>query len=244
MEQLIIPQYYVTLSLVALHVAATILKVKRGTFILLLFAFISSLLSMVFIIHTSGHPPVSGNFEKLQCFVFYLLLIALLAQIFMSKEKGQLRFFSIPALIIIILPLFSEMKLSEHYIIYEKAEVVLFFQMRLISMALFAFSISCSLEALFLRLKDSESGYFIHLGRNFCLLGAAAFLSGEFFGSLWALDGWGDPWRWSNSFFTAGAMFLLSMLAGHIPAHYLKNNLMRIIFPAIPLVIIIVSYLT
>lgn len=242
MIHLLIPLYYSTLGLLILHIAATLLGIRKYEILFQAIILGFSFTSVVMMAITSGHLPVSGDFEKLQCMVFYILLFSTLNNIALSTTR--IRFYSFFSLIILAIPLLGELQTSEHYIIYDHFEVVLFFQLRTLSMAFFALSVTCSIEAFFAKQMNNSEQNLIHLARNYGLLGAAAFLGGEFFGSLWALYGWGDPWRWSRGFFMAGAMFLLSMIAGHIPPAYLKNSNAKIILPAIPFLIILVFFLS
>ena len=143
--------------------------------------------------------------------------------------------------LLLVMP--GEKTVAENYIIYSKPHAVLFFQLRMLAIALFSYSLSLYTSAWLQHKNEQNFNSLKHMARNFLLLGAAAFLGGEFFGSVWALYGWGDPWRWSKGFFLAGAIFLLSMIAVHIPAVYMKRKSLQVVIPSIPVFVIVVAYI-
>jgi hypothetical protein len=235
--------FYVTMSLVGLHTLFSLLKMYFLSHLFLIAAFLSSLTAVVSMTYFSGHLPVSGDFEKYQHIAMFMLLFSLLHYAFQRKYKPKISISGLLVFVFLLLILPGEKTVAENYIIYSKPDVVLFFQLRMLAIALFSYSLSLYFSALLQHRKNENFNTLKHMARNFLLLGAAAFLGGEFFGSVWALYGWGDPWRWSKGFFLAGALFLLSMIAVHIPAVYMKKKSLQVLFPSIPIVVIVVAYI-
>lgn len=237
------PLYLITLCLLGLHFLISLLKKHFWTKVVLVISFVSSLLSVIAMTIVSGHVPVAGDFEKLQTIAFYLICIGLIQQSGSYAKaclSGSFSFFAF--LVMLIIP-FGRMEVAENYLIYSKPEIVLFFQFRMLSMAFFLYSLSLFFDA-YLHVVDNQ--FFankLRLARNFVILGAAFFLGGEFFGSIWSLNGWGDPWRWSKSFFMASVMFFLSMLALHIPISFMKTAKHYVVVPALPIFAILIVYL-
>jgi ABC-type transport system involved in cytochrome c biogenesis permease subunit len=235
--------FFGTMVLLALQVTFVLLQknafIKINGWLIVL----STIITIISLIFVSGHFPSSGDFEKMQNIV---LIIVLLGVIFNKRSQDHSKinnWFWIIAFIFQIIPLLSDLKVSENYIIYNRAPIILFFQFRLIAVAMFAFALSNSLAAFQKVNFSSEYNYLMQTNRNFTLLGAAVYLSGEFFGSIWALQGWGDPWRWSKGFFLATIMFLFSMISSHLPGFLYKTSTQRIVFSSLPLLAIILSYI-
>lgn len=235
--------YFFTTVLVLIHSVFALLKRRFLSITFLIPAFASSVLGSVSVFVISGHLPVSGDFEKYQHIVMFMLLISLLQHVIFSRKGFENSISGVFALLFLLLILPSEKSVSDDYLIYSRLDVVLFFQLRMLSIAFFSYAVSQYIHALFHAKHTEIYRESVRTARNLTLLGAAVFLCGEFFGSIWSLNGWGDPWRWSKSFFLAGSMFLLSMLAAHIPASYVKNRNVFVSLSAIPLIVIILSYI-
>jgi hypothetical protein len=234
---------YLTTSMVALHVLSEITGKHLISRICLILALISSIAAVACMTYVSGHVPVSGDFEKYQNIAMFMLLFAVMQNIFQPDKQinNPVNGFIVLIFLLLIFP--GKKTVAENYIIYSKVDVVMFFQLRMLAMAMFAHAISLYISA-WVRYKSNKVFLTLkHQARNFTLLGAAAFLGGEFFGSVWALYGWGDPWRWSRGFFLAGAMFLLSMLAVHIPPVYMRKKSLQVILSSLPLIVIVVSFI-
>lgn len=242
-EKLLIELYFLNILIIVLSVIFTVYGKRKSSLILSVISLLFLSLSVAGMIQVSGHVPVSGNFEKYHNIVLYIMLFGVLQNVVFQKVDFQNSVFVFFALILMLLILPSEKTISENYLIYSRLDVVLFFQLRMLAMALFIYAISLNLNAFLDRKSVQKRKLFLKLGRNFTLLGASAFLGGELFGSFWALNGWGDPWRWSKGFFAATVMFLLSMLAGHIPSKYLKNPIVAIGLVTLPLLIIVFAYI-
>jgi hypothetical protein len=138
----------------------------------------------------------------------------------------------------------TEPSSPEHYLVYERPDVNLFFYLRNSAAGLIALAISCFMMTLFPKnTAESEAAHLFH-GRNFTLLGAGFYMAGEVAGSWWAFEGWGDPWRWSRGFLLAGAMFLLAMLPLHLPPPYRKHPKITALLASLPLSAFILLHLT
>ena len=79
-------------------------------------------------------------------------------------------------------------------------------------------------------------------GRNFLLLSALAFLSGEYAGIIWCQNGWGDFWHWSPAFFQSTLIILCLMFAFHIPGRNPKSDDIRsVIAVMLPLLMLTIK---
>jgi hypothetical protein len=190
----------------------------------------------------SGHLPVAGDYEKSHTIVFFVLLTGLIYRWFAKPAAPNNKAFMPLALIVLLLSLFSGLRVSDNYLIYSMPSVVLFFQLRMLAIALFIFALSLYVSAFQNRSENLRYQAFMQYAKGITVLGAAAFLGGEFFGSLWSLNGWGDPWRWSSNFFIASGIFLLSMLSVHVPARYRKTQLQEVLIPSAILLVITLLY--
>ncbi len=191
----------------------------------------------------SGHLPFSGDFERLQALSFMILAIGVLREFLAGRELPVNWILPMINWLILVLAINDRMVVSEDFIIYHRIDVGMFFYLRKLAIALFIAATS-EITIGYLAVKNEDYRQkWLSLIRNLILLGGGLFLSGEFAGSVWALLGWGDPWRWSRGFLLAGAMFLLSLTVLHLPIQYLKTPLRRYLLTVIPLVVIIFLYL-
>jgi len=240
MENLLIYSYFITLALIIIIIALLFFKQFSVIRILGLACLVSVGFSYIGIYLYSGHLPTSGSFEKLQNIVFILILIGSYFTI-RSLNKNENFLFWFLALFFQTFVLLDGFEITSYFFMYDNIWVILFFQLRIISIALFTYALSSYITVLFLEsnLKEQMS----KRGRNFTLLGAIVFLSGEFSGSYWALLGWGDPWRWSKGFFLASAMFLLSMAVSHLPSKISSNLKFKALISASLLVLILLIFI-
>lgn len=236
--------YISTLLLLAVNVFLITIKKTKILRVAGILAAISSLIGVGFCIASSGHLPMSGTFEKMQNIVAIILSLGVFYYFIDSKRGFQSFEFVFVVIIFQAVVLFDELKVDNYYFMYENIYVIGFFQFRLISMAIIAFAISLYISAL--RLKDDNRNRLLimHRARNFTLLGAIFFLCGEFSGSVWAQIGYGDAWRWSKNFFLSGGMFLLALLGSHFSPKWVNTKAKQAVLPLIPLVVIIILFLT
>jgi len=236
--------YFAGLFLLAINVLLGILgKYKLNS--ILGFITLGTLLTGVsLVVVNTGHLPMSGTFEKMQNIALVIVICGLIYELINLKNDKKSFEFWIIALIFQAVALFDVLEADPYFYLYENTWVALFFQFRLISMALIGFAISKYLSALRYTTGGKEKLSMFNIAGNFALLGAIIFLCGEFSGSVWAQIGYGDAWRWSKNFFLSGGMFLLALLVSHLNPAWLKNRNIQIILSLIPLVIIQILFLT
>lgn len=236
--------YFAGLFLLAVNVLLGVLgKYKLNRFL----GFITlgtTLTGVILVFINTGHLPMSGTFEKMQNIAFVIVLCGLIYEVINRKTDKKSYEFWIIALIFQAVALFDVLKADPLFYLYEVSYVAMFFQFRIISMALIGFAISKYLSALRFETGDKSKLSMLNVAGNFTLLGAIIFLCGEFAGSVWAQMGYGDAWRWSKNFFLSGGMFLLALLVSHLNPAWLKNKNVQIIVSLIPLIIIQILFLT
>lgn len=232
-----------TLFLLSINVFLSILKKERINRLVGFVTLLSAALSIFFVYYESGHLPMSGTFEKMQNIVFVIVLLGLIYEFVNKTRKINFSEFWIIALVFQSIVFLDDLKADPMYYMYDNIFVALFFQLRLISMAVLAFSLSMYLTSFRLQSGSEEKAFVMHHAANFTLLGAIIFIAGEFSGSMWAQLAYGDSWRWSKNFFTSGAMFLLALLVSHIPKLWKKNKNIEILFSIVPILIILILFL-
>jgi hypothetical protein len=236
--------YFSTLFLLTVNVLFAVLRKRKINQILGFVTLISAAVSVVLVYVASRHLPMSGTFEKMQNIVLIIVALGWIYEFINRKKEIFALEFWIIALVFQSLALFDELKIDPMFYMYDNIFVALFFQLRLISMAILAFAVSQYITALKLQTSSSEKLFMMHHAVNFTLLGAVLFLSGEFAGSMWAQLAYGDAWRWSKNFFTSGGMFLLALLGSHLNPTWLKSKNIQITLSIIPLLIILILFLT
>jgi hypothetical protein len=242
-ENILISIYFSTLFLLAANILFVVLKKYRIAKVSGVLTFICALTAVVMIFIQSGHLPMSGTFEKMQNIVLIVILLGLYYDFRNRKNDFVSYEYWIVAIVFQALVLFDEMKTDQFYYMYDVVWVKLFFQFRLISVAILAFAFSQYLTALRLKTGSEEKTRVVLRAGNFTLLGAIIFLCGEFSGSVWAQLGYGDAWRWSKNFFFSGGMFLLSLLGSHLSPSWLKSVNTKIYLSMIPVLVIIILFL-
>lgn len=189
----------------------------------------------------SGHPPVYNRFGTLQQIVLVMVLLDQLRT--MAGKAPNPASWHLALLLQGAVLIFGMEPDPDSYYMYQKLYVILFFQLRITSMGLFAHALSCWIGSLIPSRGKDQRIPLEHRGRNFMLLGAAVYLAAEFSGSWWAWLWWGDPWHWSKGFFFAAVMFLLALLGSHIPGSYGRNFRLKALFSLLPLCFILLTYL-
>ncbi len=215
MELFLIITYYSTLALLIGVATLTIVRQYTWAYYLRCAAIALSLTSLIgFYVH-SGFLPVYNKFATLQNIV---LLVLLASQYYAKRQHPMVSVLSSCTVVILqALVLCYEFTPDTAYYMYQKVYVTAFFQCRVWAMACFTLSSIQYAASLWLPDRDNDYPYALKQGRNFTLLGASFFLAGEFSGSYWCLQWWGDTWHWSKGFMLAMVVFLLSMLSRHVP---------------------------
>ncbi len=239
-----IPLYFSTLFLIAANILLAVLKKQKIAGLFGIPALISAAASVVLVYVNSGHLPMSGTFEKMQNIVLIIMALGVFYNLRNRKEGFYSFEFLFIAFFFQAFVLFDELKVDDFFYMYDNAFVAMFFQLRLSSVALIAFALSQYIAALRYGDDAKTREKIRHRARNFTLLGAIIFLSGEFSGSVWAQTAYGDAWRWSKNFFMSGGMFLLALLGSHLNPEWLKSWKKQIYLSALPLLIIIALFIS
>lgn len=183
----------------------------------------------------AGRLPLFGPFEAM---VLILFVTGVLAQVFTRKSLSDILFSRINSLVtlgILALIWFQPMTLNPNYYMYENIWVFLFFFLRLVAVAVLVHG---TVQFLCLAWsgenKDGIDGFYFQGGRNTLLIGICTYLTSEWAGSLWCLNWLGDSWQWSQGFFKASLVFLLVMMACHLPGQMVKRPVVKGVIGSIP----------
>jgi len=190
---------------------------------------------LFFLIILSAHRlPIFGVFESVTTLTLILGLLHL-SSLFTGNTSDRLihyahsKWIYVSIVLLLIYLAFFPKAVNEDFYMYDNIRVVVFFNFRIVSCAVFLYSALTLCAALY----HGFPGY-IHMGRNFLLAGAAIFLISEFSGSLWCLSWWGDSWHWSKGFLKASSLFLPAMMACHVPPSWNLSRCMQGIIGSIP----------
>lgn len=91
----------------------------------------------------------------------------------------------------------------------------LFFLSRPLSFGLTLFALAGAWDACFT--SERLRAEVLCQSRQAALLGGLIFLGGEISGCFWGFMGWGTTWRWSGNFYFSAMLFVLYMVALHVP---------------------------
>lgn len=209
--------YGLTFLFYSLAFVFRLLKRKRGENILALVALISNG-SVLFLIYAiSGHWPFFNLFESLLCVTMILGLLGLFLH-HADLHLPDVRIWVwLEVLLVLAITLFTLKAPSEFLYDHDYIYILLFHGFRIAALAVMLFSSAFFIQSF----KDRRGGLSedirSHQGRNFLILSAALFLSGEYVGVIWCQKGWGDFWMWSEGFFQSTIVVLYLMLAFHLP---------------------------
>lgn len=89
----------------------------------------------------------------------------------------------------------------------------LFFLSRPVSLGLTLFALGGAADIF---LRDEDPGILFQ-SKQAAFLAAIVFLGGEIAGCYWGFAGWGTTWRWSGNFYFSAMLFVLYMVALHVP---------------------------
>jgi len=223
--------YLVITGLVMVELPAVGFKTNKIYSLFVSLRLLTCFTGIVFIGFSVGRPPMFGPFEST---VYILFIMGILSLVFQKNWGYQRRFAlfsSLGVLIILLLQWSKPMALNGDYFMYTNLWVTLFFNFRLLAAAFLAHGACQYLGTLFGEKKEVvlSSG-----GRNTLLTGACLYLAGEWAGSLWCLNWFGDSWQWSRGFFKASILFLLIMVACHLPPGITRNKVIRGVSGTLP----------
>lgn len=196
---------------------------------------LACLTGLIYIIFITRRPPLFGPFETS---LYIIFVLNVLQKVYRQKtfsllwKTRYLLITSIIILLILILQLGKPIVISENFFMYDNIWVILFFNLRLLSVAFFAHAmilyLTCFSEG------REESDIITRSARVNLLVGTFIYLISEWSGSLWCLSWFGECWRWSHGFFKSTMLFLLVMLVCHMPQLSGKKKLLKITFGILP----------
>jgi hypothetical protein len=92
----------------------------------------------------------------------------------------------------------------------------LFFQLEALAFVLLLFSAAYYLLCLVEKGRLPDERSYMQKGRRYLLMGFTVFLTSQFFGSIWSLQGWGDYWMWGKMSSMGVVVWFYLMLVIHM----------------------------
>ncbi len=116
---------------------------------------------------------------------------------------------------------------------------VLFFLSRPVSLGLTLYALGGATDCLL----TGKNGYarMIATSKSTVLLATIIFLGGEIAGCYWGFMGWGTTWRWSGNFYFSAMLFVLFMVALHVPRSLFSSTKAYTLGFSIPLTVIAIA---
>ncbi|MDY0220624.1 MAG: hypothetical protein RBR67_05775 [Desulfobacterium sp.] len=171
--------------------------------------------------------PLFGAFESVMYVSFILTLFANFTLPRVEAACNQRLFIVTHGVICLLLGVQATrpMAFNADFFMYDNLWVNLFFNLRLNAAGFLIWAAILFMVGLRVcQGKDAKDRFdratgdrLIHQGRNFLLAGIVVYLMSEWSGSLWCLNWLGETWQWSRGFLKAAIVFLLAMLASHLP---------------------------
>lgn len=196
---------------------------------------------LAWLVFSERRFPLFGSLESV---VYVSFLLALLGRFaspiveIVTKKRLALVTHGVICLMLAVQAT-RPMEFNADFFMYDNLWVNLFFNLRLNAAGLLIWAaILFMVGAGFWQGKDTavrETGdRLIYQGRNFLLAGIVVYLMSEWSGSLWCLNWLGDTWQWSRGFLKAAIIFLLAMLASHLPPSMAGSKKAKALFGICP----------
>ena len=162
----------------------------------------------------SGHLPTHYLFERFVELSFGVGLL-LLVMSFFEDTKSLARYIIMMILILFGVCLFFPKMAKLPAYRYKYITAQLFFQFEVLSFILVVFA--CAFYCMYLvQGKAGDGGLeIIFKARLYLIIGFLFFLTSQFFGSIWSLQGWGDYWVWGKMSFASVTLWFYIMYVIH-----------------------------
>ena len=196
---------------------------------------LGNLLGVATLTWLARRPPLYGPVEGVLFVSLVAVLLAAGTRLPGGRSVLSPPWVWTPSALLMLMLLTRPLILNEDFYMYSDPWVAAFFNLRLAAAAVY-------LHAgllLFAAGSPGDRATRFHLARNWVLVGATAYLTSEFAGSVWCLRWWGDYWHWSKGFFMAAIMFLLVMMGVHLPARWNVSRGVRGLILMVPLGLIL-----
>lgn len=217
---------------------------------------------VVWLMLSEQRLPLFGSLESVMYVSFILTLFANFASPRVEAACKQRLFLVTHGVICLMLAVQATrpMEFNADFFMYDNIWVNLFFNLRLNAAALLIWAAVLFMVGVwFWQGKDAKdakdtkdvkdsigsieskdrsdratSDRLIHQGRNFLLSGIVVYLMSEWSGSLWCLNWLGETWQWTRGFLKAAIVFLLAMLASHLPISMAGSQRAKALFGILP----------
>ena len=173
---------------------------------------------LILITVLSGQAPAFHLFETLMLAGFILAGVG----IFCSRQDQMMpdvRFWVwLEVLLLLGIAVFAHKSPSPYLYDHNYLHILLFHVIRIAVLSLTLFSSALYLQSRSDRRKGNSASFRrAYQGRNFLILSAVLFLTAEYVGIHWCLNGWGDFWQWGAGFLQSTLVIVFFMLAVHVP---------------------------
>lgn len=221
MQGYITLSYFVSFACYGMGLIATFLeRMRLGSFFTLMGLAVNGV-ALVLLWIAGGQFPVFHLFESFLLCTFILALL----HFFAGDKAGDhniAKWVLVEILILFAVLLFYPKSPAPHRYHHDALFVFFFHAFRAGALGLMLFSSAHYIQFL-IDGKGSRLGHeLFRKGRDFLLLGAIFFLTSEYSGIIWCLNGWGDFWRWNYGFLSSAFIMLYLMLVFHIPGKHLS----------------------
>jgi len=224
--------------------AFDLLKLKKIEKIAVLIGFCLCGTGIILMMILEKRPLLYGPFEAAIYISFILGFLIVLPGNALLPGLSKNNVPCITYLVIVVLLLLQigkGIELNNDFYMYDDLKVIVFFNFRLIAAALFIYAAIIVNSRILTKTKieSCEKELLMKNGRNFLLAAMAVYLISELSGSIWCLDWLGDTWMWSKGFFKSSIIFLLVMLAIHLPPSFFKSYALRAVLSSFPAIFIL-----
>ena len=216
---MLLTSFYIAFILYLILLFLCIFGLRRGELTIGLVAFLVNGVTLALAYFNSGQLPVFNLFESFLIASFILAGLALFSLWFGDHFPRTRLWVWMEVLVLFIILLLVPKQLSNSAYDHDYLFIILFHLFRVIALALMLYSSACFIELrVQRRIERGENARTLSQRcRNFLVLSAVFFLSGEYVGIVWSQNGWGDFWHWNSGFFQSTLIVLYLMIALHIP---------------------------
>lgn len=204
---------------------------------------VASALAVFLVCWQTGRPPLLGTYETIVETVFLLGALTLWSCLVRQNEHAAATWgWGFCAAMLVVVLIFPG-RLTPDSFMFDYPWLILFFQLRMASMALLLFAAALYLAAWGAG-DNGASPWPMRRGKAFILAGWAAFLASEYSGATWSYYWLGDFWHWNAGFLESTLLFLIIAVPLHLPRPWMSSRRLLITAGAIPgLVVTTVTFI-
>ncbi len=182
----------------------------------------SGIMFVAWLMIDQQRPPLLGPLESIMETCLLLGVLALASSLRGPADSRAPAWAWSACLVLLGVLFFLPRSLQPDSFMFNYPGLIIFFQLRLVAMALLLYAAACHASA-WRSVPNQDRAADLRLGRLLLMAGLAAYLVSEFSGTWWSYHWTGGFWRWNRGFLESAALFLVIALPLHLPHRWAEK---------------------